>query len=174
EATSRKKFGVGTETLNLSEAQLFFAAGPKNKCDASHWWPESALAYCSSVGLAREEESGFLREGSKDPIKISGAKRLLHNKLDKTQDAMKQWLLDTGPVIAVMLEYSDFFGYGGGATPYTPGYSSTAPFPFIVGGHVVSIVGYDTRGSKNHWICKNSYGKGWNTDGYVNIPLGQA
>src|SRR6185437_6159758 len=98
EATYRKKFGVGTETLNLSEAQLFFAAGPKNKCDASHWWPESALAYCSSVGLAREEESGFLREGSKDPIKISGAKRLLHNKLDKTQDAMKQWLLDTGPV----------------------------------------------------------------------------
>src|SRR6185295_6558970 len=42
EATYRKKFGVGTETLNLSEAQLFFAAGPKNKCDASHWWPESA------------------------------------------------------------------------------------------------------------------------------------
>jgi C1A family cysteine protease len=173
EGTYHKQIGLDNEPLNLSEAQLFFAAGPRNKCDASHWWPEDALAYCASVGLAREEPTGFTRKGTKDLIKIKGAKRLLHNKLEKTQDAMKQWITDKGPVIAVMLEYSDFYNYRGGAAPYVPGYSSTNPSPFIVGGHAVSIVGYDARANKNHWICKNSYGKEWNTDGYVNIPLGQ-
>src|SRR5262245_635979 len=53
---NKKYFTDGSKQLNLSEGQLFFAAGPKDKCETTHWWPEEALAYCAQVGLTREDD----------------------------------------------------------------------------------------------------------------------
>jgi C1A family cysteine protease len=39
-----------------------------------------------------------------------------------------------------------------------------------VGGHAIAVVGYS---KDDHWICKNSWGDGWNGDGYVRIAQGK-
>lgn len=176
EATFNRKYppAAGAEVLNLSEGQLFFAAGPKAKCDSTHWWPEDALAYCRDVGLTRENSDKFVDDKNK-LVKITKAKRLIGPKLNDTQDAMESWIFNTGPVVAVMAEYSDFFPFSGNVTPYFPGvaYSGSPSGPrWLVGGHVMAIVGYDN--TNKYWICKNSYGIGWNpaAKGYVNIAYG--
>src|SRR5262249_40786623 len=181
---NKKYFTDGSKQLNLSEGQLFFAAGPKDKCETTHWWPEEALAYCAQVGLTREDDETGIPDRI---IKIKSVSRLIHKDLKTTQNNMKKWLNDTGPVVAVMAEYSDFYQFKGGDTVYYPDvpYSGKPdPTPaWFVGGHVVSIVGYDDTVAKPYWICKNSYGKGWNNNpnpplppmaGYVNILQGGA
>jgi C1A family cysteine protease len=174
EATYNRKYGVSADTLNLSEGQLFFAAGPKAACEATHWWPEDALRYCRDVGLTRENSDKFVDDKNKF-VKITKAQRLIGPKLKDTQDAMEDWIYKTGPVIAVMAEYSDFFSFAGNTVAYKPGvtYSgSPSGKPWLVGGHVMAIVGYDN--TSKYWICKNSYGIGWNPGlmGYVNVAYG--
>jgi len=42
--------------------------------------------------------------------------------------------------------------------------------------HVVALVGYEDtnpEGTEGHWIFKNSWGAGWNGDGYGTIPYGE-
>jgi len=171
ETTYYRKFppAAGADILNLSEGQLFFAAGPKAACNATHWWPEDALAYCLKVGLAREDQETFV-DNKNQLLKIGKASRLVRPKLKDTQDEMRKWISATGPVIAVMAEYSDFFNYNGGTTAYYPGVGGGTPY--LVGGHVLAIVGYDGNPANGYWICKNSYGKSWNGNGYVNIAYG--
>jgi C1A family cysteine protease len=177
EATyNRKKYPTegDKESINLSEGQLFFAAGPKDKCATTHWWPESALAYCLQVGLARENNGNFADNGNQ-LVKIKRAERLLRPKLADTQALMRAWIYNTGPVIAVMAEYSDFYNFSlGETTAYYPGVVSSPDKPWFVGGHVLAIVGYDDNNNKKYWTCKNSYGNNWNVaaKGYVNIAYG--
>jgi hypothetical protein len=162
----------GDKGINLSEGQLFFAAGPRDKCAATHWWPEDALAYCAQVGLTREDEDKFVGNGNK-LVRARGTK-LLRPRVKETQDLMKAWLVANGPIVAVMAEYSDFFTFAGGNSVYSPGVGGGTPW--FVGGHVLCIVGYDETTNPKSWICKNSYGTGWNSTatkkGYVNIAQG--
>jgi C1A family cysteine protease len=54
--------------------------------------------------------------------------------------------------------------------------SGTVPMPNtateqILGGHAISIVGYDDSDTKNkYWICRNSWGTRWGNQGYFRIP----
>lgn len=73
-------------------------------------------------------------------------------------------LANHGPVATYMLIYSDFRYYNGGV--YT--HSQNAD---IVGGHAVTIVGYDAE--QEYLICKNSWGRLWGEDGYFRIPHGE-
>jgi len=179
---------LGDQGLNFSEGQLFFAAGPQDKCSTTHWWPEDALAYCAQVGLVREDDDVFVPLNNRNPlpIKISQAVRLSRPNVTATQTLMKKWISTKGPVVAVMAEYSDFYQFTQGNTVYYPGVPNPAPptAVWFVGGHVVCIVGYDD--ANNYWICKNSYGRNWNptatyptptnpttpSPGYVNIAYG--
>jgi len=156
---------AGDQGLNLSEGQLFFAAGPKDKCSTTHWWPADALAYCAQVGLVREDDGKFVP--STTPLTIATATKLSRPSLKATQTAMKNWISSTGPVVAVMAEYSDFYGFNQGNTPYYPGVAAPTDFWFV-GGHVVCIVGYDDN--NNYWICKNSWGKTFNPNATYSTP----
>jgi C1A family cysteine protease len=82
-------------------------------------------------------------------------------------DKIKQWLQSSGPVVAVMLEYEDLSDWKNGLSQvYKPADSimvGGSPSPNrIVGGHVVSIVGYGRSDSVPYWICQNSWGTTWN------------
>lgn len=59
--------------------------------------------------------------------------------------------LESSPVLAGMVVYSDFFYYSGGIYRHVSG--------GWAGNHAVVIVGYND--DEEYWVCKNSWGTGW-------------
>jgi C1A family cysteine protease len=171
ECTYNKKNGFsGATGPNLDEMDLFTNPGPPMGCVTTHWWPRFALAYCMTNGLKWE--------GSSNPRVYAAATYLLTDKLNDTKDRMKEWIYNKGPVIAVMVQYDNFYQFGkdwftsNGSVPNTTAYSPGKHKDpgKVVGGHTIAIIGYDQN---KHWICKNSWGQTWNGDGFVYIEQGQ-
>lgn len=59
--------------------------------------------------------------------------------------------------------YEDFYYYQGGVYQHITGAS--------LGGHCVTIIGYDDQ--QGCWICKNSWGKQWGEKGFFRIAYGE-
>jgi len=165
--------------LDLSEEELFKAPPVLGNCNIDHWWPRGALDYCINNGVPKEGTTT-------NPYKILSKQQLVANTVDATITAMKSWISDPnnkgGPLVAVMVEYDDFLRFGANRTGktditdvYEPGWETGSVKPKLVGGHVVSIVGYMDRGSSRYWICKNSWyinkGQPWNANGFVRIKM---
>jgi hypothetical protein len=183
ECTYNKRNNLpGAQGPDLDEKDLFTQAlpGPVDGCATTHWWPKFALAYCLATGLKWEQGT--------NPRIIAAPKYLIGKNLSHTQKNIKDHICDFGPVVAVMVQYRDFFYWGehwrinnlpntenpnvyfpGAPLPGKPGGNPVEPEE-IVGGHVVSIVGYS---GNEYWICKNSWGDKWNGDGFVNIAQGK-
>jgi len=99
--------------------------------------------------------------------------------------AIKSWISNDsgGPVTAVMVEFDDFLAFGANrgtgtndvTDVYDPGWDPHAPRPRLIGGHVISIVGYEDSHNGRYWICKNSWyvnnTQPWNRNGYVRIKM---
>jgi C1A family cysteine protease len=164
EATHNKSKSLpGSQGPDLDENDFFSAAGPPAGCDATHWWPKGALKYCETDGLKVQ--------GTNQRIKIASAVSLLKANVNDTQAAMKDWIFLKGPVVAIMVQYDDFYEFGRSISTPNPNVYSPGKKPGqIIGGHAISIVGYS---GNDHWICKNSWGKTWNGDGYVRIAQGR-
>jgi hypothetical protein len=169
EATHNKKKNLqGTQGPDLDEIDLFAKAGPPAGCDTTHWWPKGALKYCETPGLKVQ--------GSSQRIQIASSLSLLKANVNDTQAAMKDWIFSKGPVVAIMVQYDDFYEFGRawsasqGTNPNPNVYSPGKKPGQIIGGHAISIVGYS---GNEDWICKNSWGKAWNGDGYVRIAQGK-
>jgi len=79
--------------------------------------------------------------------------------VDHNISAMKQALIEHGPLVTCIHFWRDFFYYFGGVYKQHIGRH--------VGGHVVTIVGYDD--SKSCWIVKNSWGTKWGEDGWFRM-----
>jgi C1A family cysteine protease len=90
-------------------------------------------------------------------IKIKDYNMIFGNK------AIKNAISTYGPVITSMEVYDDFKYYNGGI------YKRNS-WNYL-GGHLVSIVGYDD--SQSCWICKNSWGTYWGEDGYFRIKYNE-
>ncbi len=76
---------------------------------------------------------------------------------------MKEHISTYGAVTACLDVYRDFYSYGSGVYRHVTGKN--------VGGHCVSLVGYDD--AQSCWIAKNSWGTGWGDGGFVRIAYGQ-
>jgi len=79
--------------------------------------------------------------------------------VEKEVENMKNALIEYGPLIICMSVYEDFYEYTGGVYRHETGDR--------VGGHVVTIVGYDDN--QACWIVKNSWGAGWGDDGWFKL-----
>src|SRR5262245_10184944 len=169
----------GTATPDLDAKALFKEAGPVLQCNASHWWPEEALIWSLHTGL-------LTLTPMPTRVQIINYFDILGSNLQQTQERMMGWINAKGPVAAVMVQYNDFYEWGQrwSSGDNTKVYYPGAPFPDstsdddrdlgpIVGGHVVSIVGYETFNGPqlDYWICKNSWGPAWNGNGYVRIAM---
>ena len=168
EATyNRKNRLPGTQGADLDEKDLFSAPQGPGNCEVDHWWPKKALAYCERPGLKWQS-------GSNPPVQIKPPKNLLDDtNLNLTQRNMKEHIFNIGPVIAIMVQYEDFYAFGDTFS----GTSNNAVYrvarrrpPRIVGGHAIAVVGYS---GNDHWICKNSWSDAWNGDGYVRVAQGK-
>lgn len=76
------------------------------------------------------------------------------NSIQAVKDALKK-----GPLVTSMTVYEDFVTYGGGI------YKSTSTKS--VGGHAVSLVGYND--AQRYWIIRNSWSDEWGEKGYARI-----
>ena len=76
------------------------------------------------------------------------------NSIQAVKDALKK-----GPLVTSMTVYEDFLAYGGGI------YKSTSSKS--VGGHAVSLVGYND--AERYWIIRNSWAEEWGEKGFARI-----
>jgi len=83
-----------------------------------------------------------------------------------TVAALKNALAAHGPLVTTMNVYNDFASYGEGVYSYIGG--SYNPY---LGGHAVTIVGYDDAISA--FYVKNSWGTGWGEKGFFWIDYNQ-
>ena len=166
ETTARVAYGANL-TIDLSEAQLFYcvAAAQGSTCE-SGWWPDPA--YKSFEGQGITDEAHFPYHAGDQKCGLQAGWQNVVTKLPawRTFTAaadIKIWLATQGAVSACFTVYQDFYAYTGGVYTHQTG--------AVVGGHCVTIVGYDDN--QNCWICKNSWGTGFGEGGFVRIGYGQ-
>ncbi len=150
--------------IKLSPQYLFSCGG--GVCEIG-WQPESAAGFLQKFGAPDEScmqyRSGSTGENiscqescpdaSKRAIKISSYQRPTWGF--KNINAVKK-ALQQGPVVTSLKVYKDFVAYSGGVYKHASG-------P-ILGGHAISIVGYDD--AKKAFIIRNSWGQDWGENGF--------
>jgi C1A family cysteine protease len=154
---------------DLSEAELFFCAGPQagaGACPQGGWWPADAMPYLRSTGVG--EESCFpysdqhipcntCNDRDKQAVYITRSAEILD-----VQDR-KKYISKIGPMIGGMIVFSDFPYYESGVYSHVTGGQE--------GGHCIQIIGYDD--DQSCWVCKNSWGPDWGDNGYFKIAYGE-
>ena len=81
-------------------------------------------------------------------------------------DAIKQAIVDHGPVAAAVCVGSAFQNYGGGVFQTNEG----AACGSSMANHAIVLVGWND--SSGTWRLRNSWGTDWGEDGYMNIKYG--
>ena len=148
---------------DLSETHLYFYAGGTyerggvNVIDAANYLIEHGVP---DEGCYPDPHRAFdypfesLEGWENRTVKISE-----WGWVDHDDESMKSALIEHGPLVLCMSVWKDFLYYKSGVYKHDWGKR--------VGGHVVTIVGYDDN--DQCWIVKNSWGKGWGDDGWFKI-----
>lgn len=84
--------------------------------------------------------------------------KIAASRTPRSPEEVKLALLK-GPLMTTLTVYSDFVVYGSGIYRHTTGE--------YLGGHAVSIVGYND--AERYWIIRNSWSKDWGENGYVRV-----
>ena len=146
--------------------QMLFACGGGG-CD-SGWQPEEAANFLQNTGVTDEaclpytsgstgaDVACTAKCGDADSrsFKIQGANApaVLNSSADNVKAALKN-----GPLVTTLTVYGDFVTYAGGI--YKHGIGDA------LGGHAVSLVGYDD--AKRAWLIRNSWGPEWGDNGFA-------
>lgn len=153
-----------TMNIKLSPQHLFACGG--GGCD-SGWYPSSAANFIQKKGVPDEACSPYISGATGQDVACQAScanapQRSLKissfttpTRGSKNIQAVKQ-ALQTGPVVTTLDVYADFMAYAGGVYQHTTGEA--------LGGHAISIVGYDD--SKQAFIIRNSWGQTWGENGF--------
>ncbi len=172
EAQTQIALGNPTLGVNLSEAHLWFAYGPQHgagACPGGGWWPDSSFpGLIPGIVPERDypytdanQEGKLPGDAATELTVITGWEHLT------TQAAIRAFISSTGPVTVCFTVYEDFYyHYSSGVYEY-----NAATAGKVVGGHCVSLVGYNDAGG--YWIAKNQWGAGWGEAGYFQMGYGQ-
>lgn len=79
--------------------------------------------------------------------------------VDHDEDSIKEALIEYGPLTICIFVYEDMYDYNGGV------YRRSTDN--IVGGHLVSLMGYDDV--TQSWLVKNSWGTTWGDNGWFHM-----
>jgi C1A family cysteine protease len=167
ESTQRLRRDDANLQVDLSEAQLFYCyGGAAGRNCANGWWVPAAME-AFKHGVC--DEACFPYTAGDQSCKLCGgwedrATKIVNWHEVTNTAAMKEWLSGLhGPLTACFTVYEDFYNYRSGIYHHVSG--------GVVGGHCVSIVGYNDPGQ--FWICKNSWGSSWGENGFFRIAYGQ-
>jgi len=156
--------GFSNFNVKFSPQYLFSCGG--GMCDWG-WQPEEAASFLQTNGVPDEAcmpySSGATGQdvacqkacssSASRSVKIAGYATPSRAVADV--GSVKQ-ALQHGPLVTTLEVYADFMAYGGGVYKHVSGE--------VLGGHAVSIVGYDDE--KQAYIIRNSWGEGWGEKGF--------
>jgi len=158
--------------LDLAE-QILTSCYNTNGCSGGS--PSGASSYIKTTGLPLESCFPYTAHDAQDgPYSVycsqacanwqtSTYRILNYGSVSATVSAIKDAVVNYGPLVTTLSVYSDFFSYNGGIYSYTTG--------TYQGGHAVLIVGYDDV--NECFIVKNSWGTGWGEHGFFRIDYSQ-
>lgn len=167
ESQMRIASGVSSYNISLSPQNLFACGG--GSCEQG-WMPEDAARFLQTQGVVDEScapyESGATGQDVACTATCSDASRRTYRISNYTTPtssfknlaAIKQALLK-GPLVTTLDVYLDFIAYGGGVYKHVSGDA--------LGGHAVSIVGYND--ADQAFIIRNSWGPEWGENGYGRV-----
>lgn len=156
-------------SVDLSEQQLVSCCTSCMGCEGGYIAPTGQWIR-DNGGLAEEYkypyqsgtsgQNGTCNKPSGTKYAISSVKEM--GWWDPTGDVKKA--LDNGCAVDTgMYVYQDFMNYKSGIYKHVTG--------DMLGGHAVSIIGYDD--AQGCWIIKNSWGTGWGENGFFRIAYGE-
>jgi C1A family cysteine protease len=154
---------LGYTLPDLSPADLFFCSNAGASC-ANGWYVGSALNYFTQTGVV--PWSCFPYNAGNSTCNLCSTATFQKTIVQSSTvlydtTAMKTYLAGSGALIACFSVYESFFDYSSGV--YRPSGN-------YVGGHCISVIGYDD--SIQAWLCKNSWGASWGENGYFWIAYG--
>lgn len=151
----------------LSPQALFACGG--GSCDRG-WMPGPAASYVKSKGVVDNACAPYTMGSDGKDVQC---KQFCQNQSARTTKSLGSsnpsgWFgsvqkvkeaLKKGPLVTTMTVYEDFLTYAGGIYKSVGSHS--------VGGHAVSIVGYNDQ--ERYWIVRNSWGEDWGEKGFVRV-----
>ncbi len=160
--------------LDLSEADHQFCSGHGANCTG--WSPTDAFKEIQNRGVCSETNFPYADAFSNNDI-WAGAPSC-HITSDRSDSVVKisqitslsspagakNYLMNFGPVAAMIEVYSDFIDYKSGIYHHVTGDSQ--------GQQCLMIIGYSEF--DQCWICKNSWGTEWGEGGFCRIAYGEA
>jgi len=159
--------------VDLSEQWLVSCNSDGWGCQGG-WWAHDYLEWktdpCGDTGAVLEEDFPYV--ASNAPCSCPYPHDYLINDWKfigsswgvPSVDAMKQSIIDYGPISVAVAVNSAFGSYPGGVF--------SGPTSDDIN-HAVAVVGWDdTQGSEGVWFLRNSWGPGWGEDGYMRIEYG--
>ncbi len=153
------------EAIDLSEAHLFFC---NNRTCDSGWEITKALNYVKLHGIPDESCYPYTDHDQPCNTCSNWQSRIDDSKIaswskNSGLSSIKSKLAAAGCLVVDFAVYEDFFSYQSGVYEHAWGK--------YLGGHAVSIVGYDD--SEGAWICRNSWGSSWGESGYFRIAYNE-
>ena len=159
--------GFSAFNMKLSPQHLFACGG--GACEFG-WFPEAAARYLQKSGVPDDacmpytsgatgqdmECSQSCSNAGSRSVKI--ASYTTPSRSAKDLNAVKT-ALQKGPLVTTLSVYADFMFYASGVYKHTTGE--------FMGGHAVSIVGYDD--TMQAFIIRNSWGTSWGENGFAHV-----
>lgn len=152
--------------LNLAEQNLVSCSDAGSCSGGSSYL---ALRYIQSNGIVDENCFPYMGADSSCILCSGWQNRLTY--VDEvygfvpTRDTIRQSVVDYGPMYVSMGVNLDYGGYWDGNNIYRC--SNDSQNGQTGSNHAVVIVGYNDAGG--YWIVRNSWGSGWNGDGYFKV-----
>lgn len=164
--------GFSNFNIKLSPQYLFSCGG--GACDWG-WQPEQAAQFLQSSGTPDEACMPYTSGATGQDVACNAACANSSNRSVRIASyampsrgvldlgSVKQ-ALQHGPLVTTLEVYADFMAYGGGVYKHVTGE--------MLGGHAVSIIGYDD--AKQAYIIRNSWGQSWGENGFGYVSYDDA
>jgi parallel beta-helix repeat protein len=154
-------------SCDLSEAHLFFWSGGNIEWGS---YPENDTQFLVDYGVPDEACWPYPKDKKQYPLNTTcpdwqnrTVKISSWSYLPEDPIAIKEAIVNNGPVPTYFHVYKDFYSHKGGIYRHRWGESR--------GPHYITLVGYND--DPGYWIVKNSWGKGYQDNGWFNIAYGE-
>jgi C1A family cysteine protease len=156
--------GFSNLNVKLSPQYLFSCGG--GYCDWG-WQPQEAAQFLQARGTPDEACMPYTSGATGQDVACNAACPNSTSRMVKIASyatpsrgvmdlSSVKAALQKGPLVTTLEVYADFMAYGGGVYKHETGE--------MLGGHAVSIIGYDD--AKQAYIVRNSWGETWGEKGF--------